>query len=912
MVKTISNFIQDLEDELVSQEDFNQGICNLFHQLASILPRADERRELFPAAEQETLYASPALRGALLFRNFVQATLLHRGIVEAKFEYETSAGPQDQLRATNPALLSGLRGLAYLIQHDVPRPYRETIGKAFNTRLAAMGDLVLGAYFSARSAKRLEPLGKSNTTTSHANAGTQVTNNTNSTRSLGDILEKLYGASTNSERPVDSSAAARMALAVWLFLLSNNNFEKLAPQLSKDETTTALILLEWWGGSIDFSGPSAKSRLAVLESALSGIFAYDLVDGSGYQNTMLHLFYLEFVPHADGGALQNIRPIFRGKGACVAAAQRLAMSVYQSLSAKHGLWPSHELETKGVHQEKTSEMAAHRNSAPGATISTCWWLQDEEAEEAGIPYYLWDVQQRRTVSSKSLGGCVVEYTAISHTWGRWKTEGPCVHVDGVDEWTVPQNSKFNVAELPRILASAVLATRFVWFDLLCIPQESENERLVAIARQEIARQAKIFRNATNAVAWINDVEGWHGLHVAVRQLAIQYLRAKNELPSWTVDLADRDEGELEIFCAPDGLHGEVNGWFSSLWTLQELCLRPDMMLADRDWNFFGVEGPKRTVVRIDDLVALSVQVNMHSSNNASFSSLTKGQPPCGKLALALDTVFNSTGLAVLPNASRTTILMLGNHRHCTASRAEAIMSAVGATDWYEGKHKRRCSPNIQDPSRTSNQSQQSSQARYPLLFLREAARKIGPEFYAWRLKPLETNTLLMQGLWGQSLGTLMPFGTEAAGRTVSMTGGAHAAAHPSVSTWTIQSDYSVDISQAGIVAYTGKQQRSRPRTIIAEIDVTYVPPGHHYHDGATLRRIMQRERVDLADWVDGFYPHTRNFAVCLHYGRPTDGVLLKETVTGDLVKVGSFCIPDYHHAYVHEPPETYNVTWRVL
>lgn len=220
------------------------------------------------------------------------------------------------------------------------------------------------------------------------------------------------------------------------------------------------------------------------------------------------------------------------------------------------------------------------------------------------------------------------------------------------------------------------------------------------------------------------------------------------------------------------------------------------------------------------------------------------------------------------------------------------MSAVGVTDWYK-------LPGNQEPT--------SQNGGYPLLFLREAARKIGPEFYASRFNMLEINTLLMHGLWpspNQSLGTLMPFGTKSVGRALSINGGATGSAHPSVKTWTIQPDYSVDISQAGIISYTG-QSRPQDYDIMAEIDAPHL-------ESHAMLNVKQKPTVNLDHWVNHFYPQTRNFAVCLHYGRPTDGVLLKEAVTGDLVKIGNFCIIGYGHIYVHKPPETYMVNWHVL
>jgi hypothetical protein len=191
-----------------------------------------------------------------------------------------------------------------------------------------------------------------------------------------------------------------------------------------------------------------------------------------------------------------------------------------------------------------------------------------------------------------------------------------------------------------------------------------------------------------------------------------------ELPAWILDIdGGNREVELELASDPGDVSTElsIDGWFSSLWTLQELCLRPDMVLFDRQWHDFTLGGPGNAAIRLDDLVALwqrqaTVRVDMHP------------EPDSNALDILNDTfnsvrgvtyLFTSSGLQSFPNASMTTILTMGNQRHCTARRAEAIMSAIGVTDWYY-----------------NDSQQQSPDHGYSLPFLREAALKIGPDFYS--------------------------------------------------------------------------------------------------------------------------------------------------------------------------------------
>ena len=49
----------------------------------------------------------------------------------------------------------------------------------------------------------------------------------------------------------------------------------------------------------------------------------------------------------------------------------------------------------------------------------------------------------------------------------------------------------------------------------------------------------------------------------------------------------------------------MNRWFSSLWTLQEICLRPDMRLCNKNWEVLAVGEHEQLHVGMDDLIALS-------------------------------------------------------------------------------------------------------------------------------------------------------------------------------------------------------------------------------------------------------------------------------------------------------------------
>jgi hypothetical protein len=270
-----------------------------------------------------------------------------------------------------------------------------------------------------------------------------------------------------------------------------------------------------------------------------------------YHAFMFRLFQQEFLPvHYLETWTRKALNLERRKAAKFAACQRLSMNLFRSVTAScndesltgDSNMPSSSLSTSpGGHSafvpqstsidvaessskpstldtlpilmERThfSEIELERlrefirpSSAPtlGASFLPCEWL-NSTATDNDLPHYLWDIANERTVVTRDLGSSI-EYTAISHTWGRWKyhdnQKHPKVRLPGLQEWTIPQNSKFKVEHIPDILAAVPFQTQYIWLDLVCIPQEPEHDQLVLLSQQEIGRQAKIFRSAKFTVA----------------------------------------------------------------------------------------------------------------------------------------------------------------------------------------------------------------------------------------------------------------------------------------------------------------------------------------------------------------------------------------------------------------------------
>lgn len=242
-----------------------------------------------------------------------------------------------------------------------------------------------------------------------------------------------------------------------------------------------------------------------------------------------------------------------------------------------------------------------------------------------MPPYLWDIRDKKTqvvdALNATLGRCP-DYAAFSHTvssnlslssdiparlrlcsnqidsllqnafktdinfpqWGRWrKHDEPIIAIPGVP-WRVPQNKRFEVNQLPQILEK--LPYRYVWLDLLTIPQECSTPRLHEIQQQEIAKQAAIFRGADIAIAWLNDISDWNVLPSVIRYLSYTHSmgsfvqrtsdneRRRIKLCSLVLDVAAALDAHIELFqfCdsnLKDRCDRGPNSWFTSLWTLQE-------------------------------------------------------------------------------------------------------------------------------------------------------------------------------------------------------------------------------------------------------------------------------------------------------------------------------------------------------
>ncbi|KAK6353898.1 hypothetical protein TWF730_008320 [Orbilia blumenaviensis] len=412
-----------------------------------------------------------------------------------------------------------------------------------------------------------------------------------------------------------------------------------------------------------------------------------------------------------------------------------------------------------------SPMPATRHSA-GLDTSDCkpWHGPGKRldlttnGEEVTLPYYLWDIEARKTVRVKELPD-VPSYCVISHTWGRWRTEAK-VEIEGVG-WLVPTNSKFNVEELPQAFAEhkdIFAPSKHLWFDLFCIPQDDNDP----LKRREISIQGFIFGQARLAFSWLNSPEicGFKGLREVVHYLARSSIHDNlppkhRGFPDLNIDapahpthqvtltinecnlpttgaphysvtgLADSSETSKNIRDLRDLRKRDLTGWFTSLWTLQEWYLRPDMILIDKDWNPFTLlEDQSSPVVSLDTILALVY----YGSDRPAFAPSYQAGRLEKRLShslniglLELEIIISITRTDLISSSDPIAILTLAERRKCTNSkrRAEAIMSVLGATKWYT---ETAASSEAQQPSLVLG--------RYPLKFLEEIQAKVGAHFFS--------------------------------------------------------------------------------------------------------------------------------------------------------------------------------------
>jgi Heterokaryon incompatibility protein (HET) len=703
----------------------------------------------------------------------------------------------------------------------------------------------------------------------------------NDLRPLGDQIELFLGQ-TASEHGYDSTRASYNRDR-WLELFRDpNKLSNFLSSLSLCQLSSHELLREWLNERLEDSEFELEARAAqsLFESERNA-------KGSGtppsYHYQLARLLSFEFSYPAEGTPvdlfLAELQQ-FRRDAALYASCQRVARRC--CLAA--------------ISERDPNRTERPRRPPYGASIEPCSWLGRRDLAN-DLPYYLWDVKYKRTRIVKDIIAASArspEYVAISHTWGRWiKEDAPWISLPNVP-WKIPQNEKFDVSELPQLLER--FPCEYIWLDLLTIPQEDSPEDMVKIQQGEIARQAAIFRNASSAVAWLKDIQNWSALPSTIRYLSFNFLRnfSINEanraaLSFLLSDASTAADNFIELLDPHkdekrDPNQRKPNPWFTSLWTLQEVCLRPDMWLCNSNWEFLAVSDD--TPLALNDIVALSLV-------NSTIPSLA-AQAPIG--VRELTRLFRITGLQNLLQLSQLSIITMGNERHCTSRRAEAIMSAIGVTDWFRDFNDQSDNNLVLD--------------LYPLPFVNEVRVKVGSAtFFSSTPLGWEFHYVLYKfcsdkrtkGWKFEELGSLLPFGPGAHTVAWEVESNPHMLEHPALKTWTIENSGCVHIKKAGVISssLTNGARGGQLRCILAAPSA----------EGDENKLTVQQD-ADLHEWIRSYKPYSPNFAVCLlHSSLASRGILLKQMEPGILLKVGNYW---QYEPPGYEMPEIQEVDWLVM
>lgn len=714
--------------------------------------------------------------------------------------------------------------------------------------------------------------------------------------------------------------------------------------LSGPQALSGHLLTEWWYARIQSGALSKLSETLITTSAVREKLPpnqafhpsilqslrqdQEVARSYRYHEELTLLWQAEFLlgyENVDDDYITSLQR-HRHDAALIASCQRTSWRLFDQFLKEEEI-PLSDIADSGATSLRTSRAsgstAEYRTRSMSWVTEPCPWLKlrentiSNQATTVDLPRYLWDKECGRTMDAARLDSRPV-YTVISHTWGRWRRKRePLVRVDGVP-WLVPQNSRFDVQGLPDMLRRMDITTRYIWIDLFCIPQDTSNPEQALVYNDEVDRQAVIFSSARSGVIWLNDIGSWRGLSGTISWLSLQYLALSH--PNARGLLQTQIDSVVSQAQNPTGLFGngataaEPSGWFSSLWTLQETCLRPHMEFLNSEGKVLLIGTDTMT---LDGLIALQSWVRLEASTRNA--QLLGGELPLGPSELfRLSDEFQ---LSFLLDVNPLKLLGMTNQRYCQRSRARAIMSAIGATAWWRD-HLQRVGAS---PPET-----ELVLGRFPLAFVNEIRQRLGAAFFgSVSLSPehpdvsvaSDESSVGSSSRFGYTvIGSMMPFSSNSAQRRGSHVWSREHRDHPSVSGWRICLDGCVEMDEVGIVAARVSDELLR------------VPPAHGLVacvmvSGNPDQQEMMVANVDLQEWIDRFRPGCGDiYAVCLCYGglKGRDwGVILQQvpprkeepgagSLTPEptlLVKIGAYILKGEPQNLA---PHTYSIHWLAL
>jgi hypothetical protein len=242
---------------------------------------------------------------------------------------------------------------------------------------------------------------------------------------LGYLLQHYLRLDT------DTVSQWQDALKIWEYLLQqlrpDPEQSELWKVLSHAQQVSFMLLKDWWECRYSEPRLTQAVRQAVLaETRTASVYTFPIpsvarehlvavgarAKESIYHGRMFQLWVREFVreswePYMKNIHLHNLDQV-RRKALSQALPQQMSYTFYSKRKTSAAI----------------PKLAFHSDQY----VSSQSWLPPID-RETGMPFYLWDIRNRRTVITTDLPG-EPQYTCISHTWGRWR-EKSWAKIDGV-------------------------------------------------------------------------------------------------------------------------------------------------------------------------------------------------------------------------------------------------------------------------------------------------------------------------------------------------------------------------------------------------------------------------------------------------------------------------------------------------
>lgn len=294
--------------------------------------------------------------------------------------------------------------------------------------------------------------------------------------------------------------------------------QKFLAGLSPAQMNSYRLLREWWDNESYDSHITSLLRDWIENASILhlDIQVRPRIISSRYNYLCFCLWCEEFGVHT---ALSDVQLYDdRQSAAGEAARHRIAMQVVHAPEQLRNSESRHSSSIR-VNDPNAMKEQNYRAIPMSAEIEPGAWISHGH-DRSDLPYYLWNKTLQCTVTTDDLEA--PDYTAISHTWGRWRSKSFTETVVHGVPWLVPENTLFNAHDLPFFMAQVPTTSQYIWFDVVCIPQNMSHPDLGPRAQIEIANQANIFRRASLAIAWFNWVPEWSGFRSTIEWLALVY------------------------------------------------------------------------------------------------------------------------------------------------------------------------------------------------------------------------------------------------------------------------------------------------------------------------------------------------------------------------------------------------------